>query len=257
MLYQIIQYIKFFLKSTNQHGVHSPFVYNLVTKCFYDNTSYTEYKNIIAYRRSLLKNKSTIAVTDLGVGSSKIKSTARAVSKMAKHAGTPLQRAKLLFRLVHYFNSKHILELGTSLGIASQAMRLGNPKATIISIEGCPNLAAFTKANFLNNIMKPINFMTGDFKDALSNLTNNSFDFIFFDGNHTKTATLNYFNTLLPTIHNDSVFIFDDIYWSKEMTEAWEVIKEHPQVTVTIDTFYWGFVFFRKEQHKEHFKIRV
>ncbi len=257
MLYQIIQYIKFFLKSTNQHGVHSPFVYNLVTQCFYDNTKYLEYKNIEAYRKSLLKNKSTIKVTDLGVGSSKIKSTTRSISKMAKHAGTPLQRAKLLFRLVQYFKSKHILELGTSLGIASQAMRLGNTEATIISIEGCPNLAAFTKANFLNHKLKPINFITGDFKEVLSNLTNNSYDFIFFDGNHTKTATLNYFNTLLPTIHNDSVFIFDDIYWSKEMTEAWEAIKEHPQVTVTIDTFYWGFVFFRKEQHKEHFKIRV
>lgn len=257
MLYQIIQYIKFFLKSTNQHGVHSPFVYNLVTKCFYDNTRYPEYKNIIAYRRSLLKNKSTITVTDLGAGSSKIKSTARSVSKMAKHAGTPLQRAKLLFRLVQYFKSTHILELGTSLGIASQAMRLGNPEATIISIEGCPNLAAFTKANFIDNRLKPIHFATGNFKDILNHLTQNSFDFILFDGNYNKTNALYYFNTLLSTIHNDSVLIFNDIYWSKEMTEAWKVIKDHPQVTVTIDTFYWGFVFFRKEQRKEHFKIRV
>ena len=62
---------------------------------------------------------------------------------------------------------------------------------------------------------------------------------------------------LLPTAHNDSLFIFDDIYWSKGMTEAWEIIKEHPQVTVTVDLFNWGLVFFRKEQAKEHFKIRV
>jgi hypothetical protein len=41
------------------------------------------------------------------------------------------------------------------------------------------------------------------------------------------------------------------------MSEAWEEIKTHPKVTVTIDTFYWGLVFFRNEQPKEHFKIRV
>ena len=80
---------------------------------------------------------------------------------------------------------------------------------------------------------------------------------IYFDGNHQKEATLQYFNQLLKTAHNDSVFIFDDIHWSKEMTEAWETIKNHPKVTVTIDTFFWGFVFFRKEQVKEHFIVRL
>ncbi len=54
-----------------------------------------------------------------------------------------------------------------------------------------------------------------------------------------------------------SVFIFDDIYWSKPMSEAWAIIINHPKVTVSIDTFYWGIVFFRKEQVKEHFTVRV
>ncbi|MFD1079748.1 O-methyltransferase, partial [Longispora fulva] len=79
----------------------------------------------------------------------------------------------------------------------------------------------------------------------------------YFDGNHQKKATLEYFEKLFPTAHNDSVFIFDDIHWSKEMEEAWEEIKAHPAVRVTIDTFSWGFVFFRREQEKEHFTIRV
>jgi hypothetical protein len=68
---------------------------------------------------------------------------------------------------------------------------------------------------------------------------------------------LAYFDLLLTTITNDSVWIFDDIQWSPEMEEAWEVINNHPKVTVTIDTFQWGFVFFRYEQEKEHFVIRA
>ena len=78
---------------------------------------------------------------------------------------------------------------------------------------------------------------------------------IYFDGNHSKKATLAYFEILLSTATNDSVWIFDDIHWSKDMEEAWKIIQNHPKVTVTIDTFQWGLVFFRQEQMKEHFII--
>ncbi|WP_418603379.1 O-methyltransferase [Hwangdonia sp.] len=257
MLYQIKQYIKFLLKSTNQHGVHSPFVYNLVTKCFYDTANYPAYKNIINYRNALLKAKTNIKVTDLGAGSRVLKRTQRSVPDMAKNAGTTYKRAKLLHRLVRYFEFETILELGTSLGIATQAMHLANPKADITSIEGCPNISNFTKANFEKHNLNHITVITDNFDNATKALASNKYDFIFFDGNHQKEATLKYFETLIETAHNDSVFIFDDIYWSKDMTEAWETIKQHPKVSVSIDTFFWGFVFFRKEQVKEHFVIRV
>jgi predicted O-methyltransferase YrrM len=88
-------------------------------------------------------------------------------------------------------------------------------------------------------------------------LSATNYDLIYFDGNHSQQATLQYFEDLLPTITNHSVWIFDDIHWSTDMEATWEVIKKHPKVTVTIDTFYWGFVFFRFEQVKEHFVIRV
>ncbi len=257
MLYQIKQYIKFLLKSTNQHGVHSPFVYNLVTKCFYDTYNFPAYKNILNYRNALLKTKTNIKVTDLGAGSRVLKHTQRPVSEMATNAGTTYKRAKLLHRLVRYFEFETILELGTSLGIATQAMHLANPKANITSIEGCSNISNFTKANFEKHNLNHITVITDNFDNATKALASNKYDFIFFDGNHQKEATLRYFETLLKTAHNDSVFIFDDIYWSKSMTEAWETIKQHPKVTVTIDTFFWGFVFFRTEQVKEHFTIRV
>ncbi|WP_372756963.1 O-methyltransferase [Mariniflexile sp.] len=257
MFYQTIQYIKFILKSTNQHGVHSPFVYNLVTKCFYDKTVHTAYNNIFVYKKNLRKNNTKITFTDLGAGSLISKEKQRLISEIAKNAGTTKKRSKLLYRLTSYFNFTSILELGTSLGISTHAMHLGNPNASITTIEGCPNISGFTKANLENNLSKNINLVTGDISEVIKNLTSNTYDLIFFDGNHKKEATLNYFETLLKTTHNDSVFIFDDIYWSEGMTEAWKIIKQHPKVTVTIDTFFWGFVFFRREQVKEHFTIRV
>ena len=257
MIYQIKQYILFFLKSTNQHGVHSPFVYKLITKCFYAKTNYSAYTQLKNYKKSLLNNKNTINVTDFGAGSHNMKSSIRVISQIAKKAGTTYRRAKFLFRLVNYFKFNTILELGTSLGIATHAMSLGNPNSKIITIEGCPNISEFSRDNFKQFNLKNIEVLNDNFLDKIETLKHNKYDLIFFDGNHQKEATINYFETLLQTAHNDSVFIFDDIYWSKSMTEAWETIIKHPKVTVSIDTFFWGFIFFRKEQKKEHFIIRV
>ncbi len=83
-----------------------------------------------------------------------------------------------------------------------------------------------------------------------------SIDLVFFDANHRYEPTLRYFETCLPKTHNDSLFVFDDIHWSAEMERAWAEIKAHPAVTVTIDLFWVGLVFFRREQPKQDFVLR-
>jgi predicted O-methyltransferase YrrM len=256
-VFQIIQYIKFLFRSTNQHGVHSPFVYDLITNCFYDTTKHPEYVKLRSYRNKLLKNKTKIKITDFGSGSRVFRSNERSINAIAKNSGTPYKRAKLLYRVVHYFKPEHTLELGASLGIATQAMALGHSNNALVSLEGCPNSSNFTAQQLSEEHINNVLIKTGEFETILPQLKEATYDLIFFDGNHNKAATLHYFEILLDKAHNDSIFIFDDIHWSKGMLEAWEQIKSHPKVTVTIDTFYWGFVCFRKEQVKENFAIRV
>lgn len=256
----IASYFKFLAKSTNQHGVHSPFVYDLVTKCFYDKTKYPEYKMLQQYRSSLLQNDSVISVTDFGAGSRVFKSNERKVSAIAKNAGISKKGAELLFRITRYFQPEAVLEIGTSLGLATIALSLGNPKAKIITLEGCPNTQNVAKKQFqMLDSIQNTEFITTEFSEFLKKiqLSSANCQLIYFDGNHSQKATLEYFNLLLPTLTNDSVWIFDDIHWSTEMEQAWEEIKNHEKVTVTIDTFQWGLVFFRKEQEKEHFTIRT
>ena len=162
MRYQILSYIKFLLRSKNQHGVHSPFVYNLITKCFYDKTNYSAYKQIKQYKQNVLANSNTIEVTDFGAGSHVANNITRKVSQIAKNAGTTTHRAKLLFRLNQYFKCNTILELGTSLGIATHAMSLGQPESKITTIEGCPNISKFSEHNFKNLKLSNIKILTGN-----------------------------------------------------------------------------------------------
>ena len=256
-MYQIIKYIKFLLKSTNQHGVHSPFVYQFVTKCLYDKKKYDAYKKLQNYRKTLKTSKATLQITDLGEGSKVLDSKKRNVSDMVKASSSSKKESKLLFRVAQYFKFKSVLELGTSLGMGTYAFALAKPSSKITTIEGCPNTSNFTQTQFKALNISNVNFKIGAFSSEIEKLDETYFDCIYFDGHHNKAATIQYFEALLLKAHNDSIFIFDDIYWSKEMTEAWDYIKAHKAVTVTVDCFYLGFVFFRKEQAKEHFRIRL
>lgn len=256
--FKIRSFIAFLLASTNRHGVHSPFVYHLVTKCFNGKTNSYKFNAIVRLRKLLYANKKRITVTDYGKGSSVFKSNERKVSDIAKIAGISNKRAMLLLRIVDYFNPINMLEIGTSVGLGTSVLSIGNPEAKIVTLEGCEKTAEVAKELFKTNHLNNIQLVVGNFKETLSPvLTNKQYDLIYFDGNHQKESTLLYFKQCLKTVHNNSIFIFDDINWSPEMQLAWEEIKNHPKVTITINTYFWGMVFFRKEQEKEHFTIRV
>ena len=265
MLFQIKSYLKFLWHSKNEHAVHSPFVFTLITKCFYDRKPKPEYQVLKEYRQTLLENRKTIEVTDFGAGSKVFKSNKREISRIAKTAGITQNRAELLFRVTAYFQPDTILEIGTSLGLATASLALGSQnagsKAQITTLEGCPETTKIAQEQLEKFGLTNVNSVVTEFSSYLEKENDSRnrehFSLIYFDGNHQKQATLGYFDLLLPTITNDSVWIFDDIHWSPAMEDAWETIKQHPKVTVTIDTFQWGFVFFRQEQPKEHFIIRV
>ncbi|MDX5320578.1 MAG: class I SAM-dependent methyltransferase, partial [Bacteroidota bacterium] len=187
----------------------------------------------------------------------------RRVSDIAAKAAKPAKWGKLLFRLCQYFEVKNMLEFGTSLGISTAYQAYGALRSSsqihFVSMEGSTNVLKLAEVNMQElGLQNHVQLVPGNFDHTLDEVlaSFDSLDYVFVDGNHRKAPTLEYFEKLLPKAHNDSVFIFDDIYWSKEMAEAWELIKAHPQVRVSVDLFYIGLVFFRKEQVEEHFVLK-
>lgn len=257
MLFQVKNYFSFLFKATTKYGVHSPFVYNLITDCFDGKTTKENTTILNKYTKDLSKDNKWLNVDDFGAGSRVFKSNRRKVKDIYKNAGISKKNAMLLIRLIKYFNCKSILEIGTSLGVGTLSLSLGNKNAKITTLEGCKETQKIAK-NYLNKFdRKNINFVLGNFDEILESVLNIKYDLIYFDGNHQKEATIKYFEQCLKIIDNESVFIFDDIHWSKGMSETWNYIKNHKKVTLTIDAFYWGIVFFRKEQfEKEHFFLK-
>ncbi len=249
-------YPRFWLKSTNAHGVHSPFVYDWVTRCLYDKKDYAAYRLIKAYHKAMRSNHHSIEVKDFGAGSRVFSpNKKRKVSAIAKQAGSTLKRSQLLYRICRYFDIKQAVELGTSLGLGSIGMA-ANSGTQVHSFEACQATAKLAQNQMQKMQRNNWQLHLGLFKDTLKQLPD-KIDLAFIDGHHDEQATYAYFCTLLAHKHNNSVFIIDDIYWSAGMQRAWERIKKHPEVRISIDCFYWGLVFFRAEQAREEFTIRM
>jgi len=259
-LFILLSYIKYFFKAKyyKGHGVHSPFTYKFVSKVVFGSLKTNDYKFIRNYRKQLIENKNFITVKDYGAGSKKTKSDYRQIKKIAKHSSTRKKYGKLLYRIVNYYKPKNIIELGTSLGIGTLYIALGNKNSQIYSVEGSKEIFKTTSNNFENFNLENINLLNNKFEYELDNIFNkiNTVDLVFFDGNHRKNATIKYFEKCLEHINNNSIFIFDDIHWSKEMEEAWKIICLHKKTKVSIDLFQFGIVFFKQELKKEHFIVR-
>ena len=253
-----LNYIHYRFTSKTPHGIHSPFVYHLLTEVIRDKKAYPCYKQIELLRSSLLLDTREVSITDLGAGSKSSKSSVRMVKALVRQAAKPARYAQLLFRLVNHFKPAVILELGTSLGISTLYLAAGNNKAQVLTIEGCPQIAALAKSNFTQAHQTHISLINGNFDAVLPTVIKEQqqLDFVFIDGNHRKQSTLDYFEKCLTRKTNTSVFVIDDIHWSAEMQQAWQQIKAHQEVTVSLDLFFMGIVFFRREQTKEHFVIR-
>jgi len=246
------------LNAKTRHGLHSPFVYRLVDTVIYDKSPKKVYTEVEAIRKNLLADDQTITVLDLGAGSHVNNNHQKKVSDIAAHALKPPKLAQLLYRITADLQPQNIIELGTCLGVTTIYLQKAAPEAKVYTLEGSPETAAVAKEVFSKAGLNNIELITGNFDDTLPGIINSldKVDLMFVDGNHQKDATLKYFEWCLPKVHENTLLIFDDIYWSEGMKEAWAEIKAHPQVTVTVDLFWIGLVYFRTGQVKEDFLIR-
>lgn len=247
------------LRAKNRHGLHSPFVYKLVDTVIYDQTVPKVYQEIEDIRKKLLVDNRVITVTDLGAGSQLNNNRQKRVGDIAANALKQPKLAQLLYRLAAHFKPRNIIELGTCLGVTTLYLQNAAPNSHVYTLEGCPQTAGIALETFELAGFREVELITGNFDNNLPAVIKglSQLDFVFVDGNHQKDATLKYFEWCLPKVHENTILIFDDIYWSEGMKEAWAQIKAHPQVTVTVDLFWIGLVFFKPGRaEKEHFKIR-
>jgi len=174
----IFTYFKFLLKSSSAHGVHSPFVYDLVSLC--------------------LRKK-------------------RKTAPIYKELTKPFPKV---------FRPKHI--------------RILNDIISYLEVKGYAHLCKSEHSIDKLPITK-----------LLPKVTNSIADFIY-----TPQENFNHHhaNQLLKELKTNAVLVIENPY---NNIAVWENLKKNPKAHVIVDTYFFGLVFNRKQQAKEHFYIRL
>jgi predicted O-methyltransferase YrrM len=254
----IFRYIKYFFTAKTKHSAQAPFLYEFITIVLNKNSDDQNCKNIEQLRRDLCKSEDTIKITDFGAGSHVNDNKTRKIKDVAKNSAKNSKFGKLLYRIIQFYKPNNILELGTSLGISSLYLAKANQNSQVFTFEGCHETANIAEQNFKKMNANNINITVGDFNKTLNSKLEEikTIDLAFIDGNHQEKPTIDYFEKCLKYSNNDTIFIFDDVHWSKGMENAWGYIKRHQKTTLTIDLFFVGVVFIKSELSKENFNIK-
>lgn len=235
-------------------GVHSPFVFHLLNHVVFEReAAYYCYEMIEQCRDRLLHDMQPLVME--GFGTSSARQTT--VAAVARQAVEPVRYAQLLFRLALSANARHIVELGTNLGLTAAYLSKVSSQAQVTTFEGEPALCRLAQQNFEAMQCQNIRIIQGDIDAELPRFVESisQIDFAFFDANHTREATLRYYALCKSKAHDGSVFVFDDIHWSPQMQAAWQQIVADSDVHLSIDLFRMGLVWFRHELPKQHYVV--
>jgi predicted O-methyltransferase YrrM len=250
----------FLLKAGTRHQVHSPFLYNFIEEVIGPKRRIVGEEIIEAIRKECLESREIIYKKDYGTGSKESAGVTYPITiqQVARKSLSSKRDARRLYRLVRHTKALRILEIGTSLGITTAYLALANPEARIITLEGCPELSKKARSHFDRLGMGNIELIEGRFEDTLDQALDKLgwVDLVFVDGNHRKEAMLEYFSKCLRFSKNETIIIFDDIHSSEEMEQAWEQVKQHDKVRISLDLFFSGWIFLRKESSRQHFRLR-
>jgi predicted O-methyltransferase YrrM len=256
--FRIFKFLKYSILSQHKygHGIHSPFVFNLVSVVFRNKAAGSIVLTAEQIRKKMLTDQREVNVVDLGSGGKKLNQ--RNVSEIAATSPVRPKYGKLLAKMAAEFGGNMILELGTSLGISTLYLAASRPDAEIYTIEGSADIADIARKNFEVAGMKNIKLLEGAFEDVLPAVKamGKIPGLVFIDGDHRKAPLLRYFETITEIADCNTAVIVDDINHSDEMAEAWEILKKHPMVTVSVDVFQMGIIFFRKGITRIDYTIR-
>ena len=254
----LVGYVYYWVHTVNQRPLQPPFIYDFYYKAIRRTASHPDFHAIERYRHKLLASRDKVTTTELGAGSSVGTSQVRSVSSIAKYSLSSLKFGRFLFHLVQFLKPTTIIEFGTSLGVTTLYLALADKDTNVYTLEGCPETAQIAQQGFKQFERSNIELRLGNIDETLPALLQKvpTVDLAYVDANHRKEATLNYFKQLLAKTTEESVLVFDDIYWSFDMIEAWNIIKNHPQETLSIDLFDAGLIFFRPHPTKQHYFLK-
>ncbi len=241
LLERIVILIKFYGKAQTLHHIHSPFLYQFIEHCFDRKRLYYDFIKISQayYRMSANYN-----IIPGGNYERMHRQAGLSISELHQRASAPLDQCETLYRIVQYAKPKHILELGSCLGLSGLSMKLAAPNAKLSTIEGSKFLAEECSRLFYDFGLYNSNCIHAHIEDFLKKPILPPAELVYLDASHTYHHSIDFIHSLL-THHTtaDAIVLMDDIHWSADMYKAWNEIILWPSVQCSLETHRMGILF--------------
>lgn len=203
------------------HGIHSPFVFNLITKVIEEKNPYHIYDDI------------ELILNDMSLKQKKLD-----------------KNNKLLFKLVNYFGSRRILEIGSGYGINSLCLTAPSKGIECICIESCEKkIDSATKV--YHRWDRNITLIRTNNLPEISDKQ----DCIFIDLANYNNLPPNLNQYLLNLSYDKTFIIIKGIRTNKRHQMLWRRIKDIETRTVALDLFNTGIIFFDTRLYRWNYKI--
>ncbi|MDT8432527.1 MAG: hypothetical protein RQ746_13470 [Bacteroidales bacterium] len=242
----------------NGHGVHSPFVYDLVRNVLFNKYGWKVPGRLQSHHRELRNNDTLLQIHDPGAGSRVTGSQERKVASIARRSSVTRRQGALLYRLAKWYHPAAVIEAGTGIGISTCFLAAGAVNAGVTTIEGSPAKYHFAREHTDVAGSGGLEFLLGTFDEYFDERVEKAPNrtLFFIDGDHRYLPTLQRARSILDQdAFAETMVILDDIYWSDEMERAWKEICAGPGVDISLDLFHMGILIRRPGLSRQHFRI--
>ena len=217
-------YLKYLWQRKSEYSIHSPFVYDFMRKVLNDSGSNRDYDTIYRIGRLLDKRK---------------------------YINYNLRKqSRLLYRMIRYFEPDSAVSFGSLTALNTAALALGHLQTKVYLEESEDFLETLNSMGIVNvRLIQPEEFDSEHFRKLNTG-------FVFFGRDSFEDDTWDYLADCMNYKTVDSVFVFEGIHHNRDMEDAWEEIKANEDVSVTIDLYCIGMVFFREGIEKQDFILK-
>ena len=229
------------------HGIHSPFLYRLITEVVEDKCKYPEYdiyKMLTAKSSTLLLNNAVTSSLEVHLHEHLI---SKEPGKLSQKVELPAKFGKMAFRLIREFHPSSVIHYGPSLGPILAVIAMADNFIPVYQTSDSPAYDIFAAALLKDSAITNIRFLPDDSQSS----GRRSFILINYPDDPDRSRML--IQRLLALHGDDDVLIFRGIHQSKGMEQIWQELIGSPLVHVSIDQFEIGIVLFRKGLQKENF----
>lgn len=253
--FRLKSYVNWWLLAKGVHSIHSPFLFRFYKEVVLENRPFYSFPILDTLIATVKADTTKGNYQPFGSKKGQVYSTTR--GHLAQKFTKPKAIQEMLFRAVNFLQPKTIIELGTSLGLTTLYLASAKKEAKVYTFEGDTQSLKWAQDLFKEQKMNNVEAVLGDIDQTLPQiLAEVAPDFVFIDANHTYQATLQYFEWMKSKAALNALLVFDDIYWSPDMARAWAQIKKDSASTLTLDFYHTGWVFLRKNQSPQHFKLK-